>query len=99
MAEATQTTQKHSSLLIDQTLFIKLSPLQQKIILELSSGPLQLSQLSEKTNCTVHTIGKQLSLLQFKTKYNSLHRKGIRTPLIKKNKDPGLKTTYSIISK
>ncbi|MFA4856043.1 MAG: hypothetical protein WC634_05690 [archaeon] len=42
----------------------KFSPLQQKILAELAAGPLVLDALSRKTGSSVHTIGKQLSLLQ-----------------------------------
>ena len=74
----------------------KLSPLQQKILLELADGPLTLSDLSEKTGSTVYTIGKQLSLLQMRAGYNPLNNKGISKPLVKKQKANGIKTTYFI---
>ena len=83
-----------SEILIENTVFSNLSPLQQRILLELSAGPLTLSQLSKKTGSTVYTLGKQLSLLQFRTKYNPLERKGIKQPLVRKEKEPGKKTTY-----
>ena len=83
-----------SKVVFDQTLLGKLSPLQQKILLELSSGPLSLNGLSERTGSSVFTIGKQLSLLQMRAKYNPLHGKGITRPLVRKNKDSGVKTTY-----
>ncbi len=85
---------KEGAVLIDKIVFPKLSPLQQKILVELSSGPLTLSGLSEKTGCSVYTIGKQLSLLQLRTKYNPLRRRGISKPLVRKNKDTNVKTTY-----
>lgn len=75
----------------------KLSPLQQKILLELADGPLTLSDLSEKTGSSVYTIGKQLSLLQMRAGYNPLNNKGISRPLVKKQKEVGIKTTYFIV--
>jgi hypothetical protein len=72
--------------------------LQQKILLELASGPLSLNGLSERTGSSVFTIGKQLSLLQMRAKYNPLHGKGITRPLVRKNKDSGVKTTYFLCS-
>ncbi len=83
----------------DGKLLELLSPLQGKILTALSSEPLTLEGLSRKTGKTVHTIGKQLSLLQFRTKYNPLKRKGISVPLVRKNKDGGIKTTYCIDAK
>ena len=87
-------TAQENTIAVDEETILKLSPLQRKILLELSAGPLTLSELSEKTGSTVYTIGKQLSLLQFRTKYNPLEKKGILEPLIKKRKEPGVKTTY-----
>ena len=87
-----------SEILIENTVFSNLSPLQQRILLELAAGPLNLSQLSSRTGSTVYTLGKQLSLLQFRTKYNPLERKGVKQPLVKKDKVPGKKTTYQITS-
>ncbi len=81
---------------IDKNIFLKLSPLQQKIVNELSFGPLTLTQLSEKTESSIYTIGKQLSMLQGRTKCNCLKNKGINCPLIKKNKDEKIKTTYCL---
>lgn len=81
-------------ILVDQTLLGKLSPLQQKIVQELAFGPLSLNGLSERTGSSVFTVGKQLSLLQMRAKYNPLHGKGITSPLVAKNKDSGVKTTY-----
>ena len=79
---------------IDENTFIMLSPLQQKIVIELSEKPLTLSEISEKTGSSVHSVGKQLSVLQCRTRDNSLERKGIGKPLIKKQKEEGIKTTY-----
>jgi len=86
--------ESNGKVLIGDKLLTKLSPLQQKILNNLAAKPMTLCELSEKTGSSVHTIGKQLSLLQFRTKYNSLHRKGISSPLVKKQKEAGLKTTY-----
>ncbi|MFH1727989.1 MAG: hypothetical protein ABIA04_06185, partial [Pseudomonadota bacterium] len=72
----------------------KLSPLQQKIVIELKSGPLTLNEISRRTNSSIYTIGKQLSLLQGRTKCNHLKKKGINCPLIKKIKEEKIKTTY-----
>ena len=79
---------------IDKVAFGRISPLKQKILLELASGPLTLQQLSEKTGSSIYTIGKQLSLLQLRTNTDSMQKKGILKPLVKKNKDAGVKTTY-----
>ena len=78
----------------DKTVLIRLSPLQRKIISELAEKPLTLNELSEKTNSSVFTVGKQLSVLQCRTKCNCLKKKGIEKPLIKKIKEQGIKTTY-----
>ncbi|MDD5163447.1 MAG: helix-turn-helix domain-containing protein, partial [Candidatus ainarchaeum sp.] len=85
---------KKSSVLVGDEVFAKLSPLQQKILLELSSGPLCLNELSKKTGSSIYTVGKQLSLLEFRAKYNPLEKKGIYGPLVGKNKDAKIKTTY-----
>ncbi len=79
---------------LNEALLGKLSPLQQRILIELAAGPSTLDNLSSKTGSSVHTIGKQLSLLQMRAKYNPLHGKGITRPLVEKNKDSGIKTTY-----
>ncbi len=79
---------------LEKAVFEKLSPLQKKILIELSAGPQTLKSLSEKTGSSVYTIGKQLSLLQLKASYNPLERKGIDSPLVKKIKGVGIKTTY-----
>jgi len=84
------------TVLLNKTLLGKLSPLQKKILIELSAGPQTLGVLSEKTGSSVYTIGKQLSLLQMRAGYNPLKSKGISTPLVKKEKDKGIKTTYFI---
>jgi len=91
-------SQKKSCVLIGRKVFERLSPLQQKIILELALQPLTLAKLSEKTGSSIYTVGKQLSLLQFRTKYNSLQKKGISKPLVKKNKGEKIKTTYFLIA-
>ncbi len=78
----------------NQTVLSKLSPLQQKIVLELSSGPLTLNELSEKTNSSIYTIGKQLSMLQCRTRCSCLKKKGINTPLVQKRKEERIKTMY-----
>lgn len=88
---------KQSNVIFNNTIFSKLSPVQQKILGELLSCPLTLSELSEKTGCSVHTVGKQLSLMQMRTKYNPLIKKGIDRPLVKKNKQEGIKTTYHVV--
>jgi len=85
-----------SGLSLDEALLQRLSPLQQKILLELAFGPATLEKLSKKTGTSVYTIGKQLSLLQMRTKYNPLLGKGFSKPLVKKSKDPGVRTTYFI---
>jgi len=90
---------KNQNLIIDRQVFSKLSVLQQKILLELAGGPLCLDELSEKTGASIYTIGKQLSLLQLRTKYNPLSKKGITAPLVKKNKDAGIKTNYCLACK
>lgn len=87
---------KKSAILVGELIFSKLSPLQRKIVLELSARPLTLSELSRRTGSSVYTVGKQLSLLQFRPKYNPLHGKGISGPLIRKRKEAGFKTTYFI---
>lgn len=79
---------------INKNLFSKLSPLQKKIVFELSQKPLTLPELSEKTDSSVYTIGKQLSMLQGRTKYTCLKNKGINCPLVKKIKEEKIKTTY-----
>jgi len=81
-------------MLLDEAVLGKLSPLQQRILVVLSEGPLTLDLLSERTGSSVYTIGKQLSLLQLRAKYNPLESKGITEPLIRKEKDRGIKTTY-----
>jgi hypothetical protein len=84
---------------LDQAVLERLSPLQQKILLELAAGPTTLDKLSKKTGSSIFTIGKQLSLLQMRTKYNPLHKKGIKSALVQKDKDrPGMRTTYFIAS-
>lgn len=85
---------KRSQVLQDCTVLGSLSPLQRKILCELAAGPLTLVNLSERTGASVYTVGKQLSLLQFRTKYNPLARKGVCRPLVRKNKDAGVKTSY-----
>ena len=82
--------------LIDKEIFIRLSPLQRKILTELTSQKLTLSELSERTGSSVYTIGKQLSILQMRTKCNTLLRKGISEPLVRKHKDMGVRTTYFV---
>ena len=90
---------KKSEILIGERVFKKLSPLQKKIILELCENPSTLCELSKKTKHGVFSIGKQLSILQFRTKYNPLIKKGITNPLVAKRKEASKKTTYSIIPK
>ncbi|MFH1239957.1 MAG: hypothetical protein V1672_01965 [Candidatus Diapherotrites archaeon] len=82
---------------IEEDTFVILSPLQQKIVFELSEKPLTLSEISNKTGSSVYSIGKQLSVLQCRTQCGSLQRKGINRPLIKKQKEEGIKTTYVLI--
>jgi hypothetical protein len=82
---------------IERNVFLKLSPLQQRIVSELASGPLTLTELSERTKTSVYSLGKQLSVLQGRTKCCSLQKKGINKPLIKKIKDEGIKTTYFLV--
>jgi len=81
---------------LNEALLGKLSPLQQRILIELAAGPLTLDKLSSKTGSSIYTIGKQLSLLQLRAKYNPLERKGFSRPLVRKEKDKGIKTTYSL---
>jgi len=84
--------------LIDKTLFTRVSPLQRKILLELAaSGSSTLAELSERTGSSIYSVGKQLSLLQFRAKYNPLKGKGVHRPLVGKNKDRGVKTTYFLV--
>lgn len=83
-----------TSIAVSPDLLKRLSPLQQKILVELATGPLGLKDLSEKTGSSVYTIGKQLSILQCRTKCNALKLRGISEPLVKKSKEPGVKTTY-----
>ena len=90
---------KKNAILIGEKVFRKLSPLQQKIIAELSLTELSLCDLSKKTGHNVFSTGKQLSILQFKTKYNPLVNKGITIPLVAKRKEANQKTIYSIIPK
>ncbi len=84
---------------VNEIFHAKLSPLQKKILLELNEKPLTLNELSEKTNSSVYTIGKQLSVLQCRTKCNCLKKKGIEFPLVKKIKEEGIKTTYLLNEK
>ncbi|MFH1664131.1 MAG: hypothetical protein ABH986_04975 [archaeon] len=79
---------------VKESVMQKLSPLQKKIVSELSFGPKTLPELSEKTNSSVYTIGKQLSMLQGRTKCNCLQKKGINEPIVKKIKEEKIKTTY-----
>lgn len=79
---------------VKESVMQKLSPLQKKIVSELSFGPLTLSEISKKTNSSVYTIGKQLSVLQGRTKCNWLQKKGINEPIVKKIKEEKIKTTY-----
>ena len=74
----------------------KLSPFQRQIIEALENGPLNLDQLSKITGKSVYSVGKQLSILQLRTCYNPLKKKGITAPLIVKVKDEHVKTTYLI---
>ena len=85
---------ERQKVLFDESVLVKLSPLQKRILLELASGPLTLASLSERTGSSVYTVGKQLSLLQLRAKYNPLENRGIERPLVGKNKDSGVKTTY-----
>lgn len=87
---------KRGNVIFNETVFSKLSPVQQKILSELTNCPLTLSELSKKTGSSVYTVGKQLSLLQMRAAYNPLIKKGIDKPLVKKNKEEGKKTTYHI---
>ena len=82
---------------LDEKFLEKFSPLQQKILTELAAGPLTLDALSRKTGSSVHTIGKQLSLLQMRAGYNPLKSKGFTKPLVKKEKDSCVKTTYFLV--
>ena len=82
------------NIILDKILLGKLSPLQQRILIELSEGALTLSDLGEKTGSSIYTVGKQLSLLQMRASYNPLKSKGLTQPLVKKHKDSGVKTTY-----
>lgn len=91
--------QKSSCSCFDEKIIARLSPLQRKIISELSDKPLTLCELSKKTNSSVFTIGKQLSMLQCRTKCNCLKKKGIEFPLVKKIKEEGIKTTYLLNGK
>lgn len=84
-------------LLLEETVFTKLSPLQKKILLELSAGPQTLNALSRRTGSSIHSVGKQLSLFQFRAKYNPLKGKGVSRPLVKKQKGQGVKTTYFLV--
>jgi len=84
----------NSAFLIDENLLSRLSPLQQKIVLELKEKPLTLNELSKKTNSSIYTLGKQLSMLQCRTKCQCLKKKGIEKPLVQKKKEEGIKTTY-----
>lgn len=91
--------EKAKKVLINEKLLGKLSPLQRKILLELAASPLTLNDLSDRTGSSVYTIGKQLSLLQMRTGYNPLKSKGFTRPLVKKEKDFCVKTTYSLMPK
>ncbi len=88
---------KEKVFLLDETVLANLSPLQQKIMLELASGPLTLKLLSKRTGSSVYTIGKQLSLLQMRATYNPLQNKGINRPLVKKEKGLNIKTVYYVV--
>lgn len=90
--------EKKTARLIGKRIFSKLSPLQKKIAIELSEGKLCLEELSKKINHDIFSIGKQLSIMQFRTKYNPLVKKGITRPLVAKQKEESKRTTYSIIS-
>ena len=89
-----QTPSSEKSVLLNKSILGKLSPLQQKILIELSAGPKTLDVLSDKTGSSVYTVGKQLSLLQMRAGYNPLNSKGLSRPLVKKQKDTGIRTTY-----
>jgi len=97
LEKALQKPLSEKNVVLDKVLLGKLSLLQQKILLELANRPLTLSDLSEKTGSSIYTIGKQLSLLQMRADYNPLNNKGISKPLVKKQKDAGIKTIYFII--
>ncbi|MDO8647942.1 MAG: hypothetical protein Q7R70_06040 [Candidatus Diapherotrites archaeon] len=90
--------EKKTARLIGKRVFSRLSPLQKQIAIELSEGKLCLGELSKKIKHNVFTIGKQLSIMQFRTKYNPLLKKGITKPLVAKQKEESKRTTYSIIS-
>jgi len=84
------------NILIGNHALSMLSPMQQAILLELSLEPLTLEKLSKRTGKSIYSLGKQLSLLQMRTKYNPLQSKGITRPLVQKHKDFGVRTTYSL---
>lgn len=87
---------KEQEIVLDDSVFAKLSPLQRRILSELAFGPLTLLELGAKTGSSVHTVGKQLSMLQLRTSYNPLVNRGISKPLVRKRKEVGIKTTYSV---
>lgn len=97
MNEKTRNNSMNYSELVDEKVYLKLSPLQKKILVELAGKPLTLGELSQKTNSSIYTIGKQLSVLQCRTKCNGLQKKGITKPLVKKIKAEGIKTTYFLV--
>lgn len=86
---------KSNVFLIGERIFAKLSPLQKKIMLELGQREMTLTELSERVRCSVFTAGKQLSMLQLRTKYNPLEKRGISKSLVQKRKEANKKTTYS----
>ena len=90
--------EKKTACLIGNKVFSKLSPLQKQIAIALAEEKICLEDLSKKTGHDVFTIGKQLSIMQFRTKYNPLIKKGITKPIVAKQKEERKKTTYSIIT-
>ncbi len=97
MPEKIKNFSENSAFLINENVLAKLSPLQKKIVTELTSGPLTLNELSNRVDSSVFTVGKQLSMLQCRTKCKCLQKKGIQNPLVQKNKDEKIKTTYFLV--
>jgi len=76
-------------------IFLRLAPLQQKILLAIFFGEmLTLEELARQTGSSRQSVAKQLSIFQFRSKYNNLKKMGISTPIVKKRKDENIKTAY-----
>ncbi len=78
---------KKSDSIEEKNCLENLTPLQKSILDQLTPGPMSLSELAQSVGASVGTIGKQVSVLCLNAKKEYMARKGIREPLIKKNKE------------